>query len=310
MTTAILAPSKPIWEECTADCPCLVCQRSDGCRAAGDKLVCVSFPDHHLAQTKQSPDGTRYGLYNRKTFRHVPPLETAVGLLLKYFFLRTDLCCFAPPWDATACPAVGGEALPYLLRAHLGGPKVRVPWKTATKEGVTRQSGHWRLGTYGPAPDGTTRWLVADLDGGTDHADPLADPLAVALTIYRRFWKTGIPCYLERSKSCSGWHIWVFFASPISAAKARQMAFALLPNDALTTDGEAAGIEVFPKRDDLAGCRVGNQVFLPWYCDAKKGGNLFYRPWDRGLIPFIPEDFEVAKETAVDLVLARKGTSA
>jgi hypothetical protein len=305
--TASSSPQKIAWEESTLDNPCPVCWRSEGCRVAGDKIACVWFPRHHLAQSKTSPDGTNYGLYNRRTFRHVPAIDTALELILKHFFSRTDLICFAPPWNSSACPAVGEDGLPHLVRAHLGGPKVRMPWKTAQKEGLTRQADHWRLGSYGPAPDGTTRWFVADFDGGSDHAAPLADPLAVALTAYRRIWRAGIACYLERSRSCSGWHLWVFFATSISAAKARSMAFALLPNDALTIDGEAATIEVFPKRDSLRTARVGNQVWLPWFCNARRGGNLFYRPSERGLIPFIPEDFQVVTEVAVDRALARKG---
>jgi hypothetical protein len=266
------------WKETTTDAPCPVCWRSDGCRVAGDAIACVWYPRHHLAKTKQSTDGTRYGLYDQRAFRHVPPIDTAVELLLRLFFCRTDLVAFAPPWDSSACPAEGGEALSHLLRAHVGGPKVHVPWKTARKEGLTKQAGHWRIGSYGPAPDGTTRWVVADFDGGSDHADPLADPLAVALTAYRRFWRAGVPCYLERSRSCSGWHLWVFFTLPISAAKGRSLALALLPDDALTMDGDFATIEVFPKRDNLHGRRVGHQVWLPWFCNAKRGGNLFYRP--------------------------------
>jgi hypothetical protein len=303
LNNSISAP----WTESTADDPCPVCWRSDGCRVAGDNVACVWYPEHHLAETRSSSNGMRYGLYDRRTFRHVPPIETAVELLTKHFFSRTDLLCFAPPWDSPACPAIGEDALPHLLRAHLGGPKVRVPWKTARKEGVTRQSGRWRFGSYGPAPDGTTRWVVADFDGGEDHAEPLADPLAVALTAYRRFWQAGIACYLERSRSCSGWHLWVLLAKAISAAKARALALALLPDDALNIDGEVAAIEVFPKKDVLGNCRVGHQMWLPWFCDARKGGNVFYRPYERGLIPFIPEEFETVADATVDRLLAKEG---
>jgi hypothetical protein len=246
-------------------------------------------------------------IYRRDTFRHVPHIDAAVDLLLKRFFCRTDPVAFAPPWGA-ACPALGGEALPDMLRAHLGGPKVRVSWQSRTKEGVTRR-GAWRIGSYSPAPDGTTAWVVADFDGGEDHADPLADPLAIALTAYRRFWKNGIPCYLERSRSGTGWHLWTFFGKPIPAARARALAFKLLPEDALTVDGNRATIEVFPKRDDLKGCRCGSQVWLPWHCDAAKGKNVFYRPGDRWLIPYIPEDFETAREAAIDHVLQHGGRS-
>jgi hypothetical protein len=299
---------KPRWEEADGDTPCIVCWRSDGCRHTDAKLACIWIPKHHLAETKVSPDGTRYGLYDRRTFRHVPPIDAAVDLLRRYFFSRIDLVAFDPPWDDPACPAVGDEALPHLLLAHLGGPKVRVPWQTARKEGITRQSGNWRIGSYGPAPDGTTRWIVCDFDGGDDHAEPLAEPTAVALTAYRLFWRAGIPAYLERPRSGSGWHLWVFFREPIAAVKARALARLLLPHDdALTIHGELADLEIFPKRDNLDGARVGHQVWLPWFCEASREGNVFYRPCDGRLIPFAPEMFETVTESMVDAVLAKGG---
>jgi hypothetical protein len=263
----------------------------------------------HLGTGRLSADGTSYTLYQRSTFRYIPPIDAALDLLLRYCFSRTDIVAFAPPWDATACPASGDEALPHLVRAHLGGPKVRVPISTARKEGLTRQAGNYRIGTYGPAPDGTTRWLVADFDAGGDHAEPLADPTAAALTAYRRFWRAGIPAYLERSRSCSGWHLWTFFATPISAAKARALAFALLPDSAMTEDGDRGAIEGFPKKDHLGGCRVGHQIWLPWFCGAAKGGNVFYHPDGCHLKPFIPEDFETATEATFDRILMKGGRS-
>lgn len=302
--------SAAAWEEADADNPCPVCWRSDGCRVSESQIACV-WEHTHLGERRLSATGTSYTLYQRDTFRHIPQIDTAVRLLERYFFSRTDIVAFAPPWDATACPAIGEDGLPHLLRAHLGGPKVRIAWKTKSKQGLTRQAGHWRIGSYGPAPDGTTKWVAADFDAGSDHADPLADPTAVALTAYRRFWRAGIPAYLERSRSRSGWHLWTFFRTAISSAKARALAFALLPTIAFTIDGEPAAIEVFPKRDTLGTCTVGHQMWLPWFCGAAKGGNLFYRPCDGRLIPFIPEELETATEDTADRALAlAKGGSA
>lgn len=298
------------FEEATVDNPCPVCWRADGCLVA-DTVYACAWVHTHLGRPQSSTDGTNRTLYQGERFRHIPAVETAVTLLLEHFFCRTDLVAFEPPWDATACPALGEDALPHLLRAHVGGKRVHVPWKTARKEGLTKQARHWRIGSYAPAPDGTTKWVVADFDGGGDHAEPLADPTAVALTAYRQFWRVGIPAYLERSRSCSGWHLWTFFRTAISAARARTLASALLPTNALTIDGETAKIEIFPKRDTLGHCTVGHQVWLPWFCNAPKGGNSFYRPCDGRLIPFIPEDFETAAEDAVDHALAlAKGGSA
>jgi hypothetical protein len=300
----------PVWVDCDGSEPCPLCRRSDGCRVSKTQIACL-WVHSHFGTQRQANDGTRYSLYSLDTFRHIPPIDQATGLLREYFFSRTDVVAFAPPWGKTACPAYGDDALPFLVRAHLGGDKVSVPWKTQTKEGHTRP-GRYRIGSYGPAPDGTTRWLVIDFDGGGDHSEPLADPTAVALTVYRLFWRKGIPCYLESSRSCAGWHLWVFFRVPIQAAKARQLAFTLLPNDALLIDGTfadpkiGAGIEVFPKRDDLNGCVVGHQMWLPWFCDAAKGGNVFYHPGDGFLDAYVPEDFETVAEETVGRILAKE----
>jgi hypothetical protein len=296
----------PAWRDCDGFEPCPCCNRCDGCLVSERSIACA-WTHTHLGRRALAGDGTHYTIYDRNAFRHIPPLEAAVELLANYFFSRTDLVAFAPPWDATACPAEGDDALPHLLRAHLGGEKVHVPWKTARKEGLTRQAGRWRIGTYAPAPDGSTRWLVADFDGGDDHAEPLADPTAVAVTAYRRFWRAGVACYLERSRRCSGWHLWVFFATAISAAKARRLASALLPGGALSRAGACGEIEVFPKCDELGNRRCGSQVWLPWYCAAALGGNIFYLPAENRLIPFIPEAFEAVREMTVDAILAKGG---
>jgi hypothetical protein len=55
----------------------------------------------------------------------------------------------------------------------------------------------------------------------------------------------------------------------VPARLTRAFAFAVLPHDAMLTDGafadpaEAKGLEVFPKSDDLKGRTVGTQVWLP-----------------------------------------------
>jgi hypothetical protein len=262
-------------EEATTETPCPVCWRAEGCLVS-DALYACAWEHTHLGHKRLSADGITRTHYQADRFRHIPAVEAAVALLLKHFFCRTDVVAFdpRPMWDQTACPASGNDALSHLLRAHMGGAKMQVPWQTARKSGLTRQSCNWRIGSYSPAPDGTTTWVVADFDGGSDHAAPLADPTAVALTAYRHFWRSGVAAYLERSRSCSGWHLWCFFESAISAAKARAFAYRLLPDDAFTFDGEVGEIEIFPKRDCLGNCRVGHQVWLPWFCKAARGGNV------------------------------------
>jgi hypothetical protein len=76
--------------------------------------------------------------------------------------------------------------------------------------------------------------------------------------------------YLERSGGGHGWHLWVFFESPVAAAKVRRLGFALAPRDAMLADGRAAdpesslGIEVFPKQERIVKGGVGNDSGSRW----------------------------------------------
>jgi hypothetical protein len=155
--------------------------------------------------------------YDRRLFRHVPPVEAAVWLFWRYFFSRTDLVCHFARWDAP-CPAVGGDDLDAMLRAHVGGPREKaatIRWRS--KKGGGEYQGKRRVGTYGPAPDGTTRWLCVDFDGGGEHSAPPADPLAVALSVQALCHRVSLSAYLERSGGGKGWHLWLFFGPGIPA---------------------------------------------------------------------------------------------
>ena len=109
-----------------------------------------------------------------------PDPHLLVGLLHRYFLCRTDVIAFLAPWGKP-CPAEISEELEALLLAHVQGesaPKATVRYRNRRGKGAA--SGRFRLGAYAPAPDGTTKWLCLDFDGG-DHADALADPKAAAL---------------------------------------------------------------------------------------------------------------------------------
>jgi len=247
--------------------------------------------------------------------RAVPPSEKAVGLLRRYFLCRTDTVAFLAPWERPS-PARADGQLDELLLAHLKGskaPKVTVHYRNSRGEGVVK--GNFRIGAYAPAPDGTTRWLCLDFDGG-DHAEALADPTATALAVYRIFESVGTRPYLERSGGGHGWHLWCFFEPPVSARKARAMAKVLLPEEVTLANGERAlpqtgrGIEVFPKQPKIERNGFGNLVWLPWWSEADGAANQFHRPDEKGeLVPFVPEEFETADESRVDAVIAQANTS-
>ena len=155
-----------------------------------------------------------------------------------------------------------------LLEAHVSGR--RAPAVTVSRIDDHSQSltGHFRLGSYTPGHEGATPWVCIDCDG-PGHAHALADPLATALAIAKVCQELGIPVHLEKSGGGRGWHVWIFFGTPIPAVKARAFGLALCPRDARLVDGTAAdpdrshGIEVFPKQTRIGEDGYGNLVWLP-----------------------------------------------
>lgn len=107
-------------------------------------------------------------------------------------------------------------------------------------------TGKLTAGWYGPAQDGTTRWIVLDADQ--------ADGLEQLQAAWQQLHDVGLPSYLESSRR--GGHLWIFFEPDVTTRAARQLVLGHLP--------DLPDIEVFPKRDRLDhGVRFGNLVRGP-----------------------------------------------
>ena len=244
--------------------------------------------------------------------RALPARDDALRLLRERFFNRTDLVAILAPWGKP-CPVEANGTLDELLLGHLlGGDAPEAKVKYANRRGSGAMKGRFRVGSYCPAPDDTTRWLCLDFDGD-GHADALADPQAAALAADDAFTAAGLPGYLERSGGGKGWHLWCFFDPPLPAAKAQALGRALAPKNALLADssGEVAdprsarGIEVFPKQPKIRRSGFGNLVWLPWWQGAADGGNSFYRRAAEGALEaYVPTEFATASPEAVDRLLA------
>ena len=224
--------------------------------------------------------------------------DTAVQLLRDTFFSRKDRIAFLAPWKSP-CPAEVNGNLDSILRAHIFGrqaPKVTINYRARRRKGALE--GRFRIGSYTPAPDGTTRWLCIDYDGA-GHAHALDDPKTAATSGHEVFSRNGLPVYLEQSGGGQGWHLWCFFKEPIPASRARQLAEALLPDEARLSNGDVVrlsqgrAVEIFPKQITVSRSGYGNFVWLPWWSDVPQECNAFYRPTRSGrLEPFTPIEFE------------------
>jgi hypothetical protein len=290
--------------------PCPVCGATEGCTFHPPHKVRCRNVNNGLGKIVRTPDESTLVEYDMRRFRHVPTADKAVELLKKHFFNRTDWVCHDARWggESSPCPAAGNQHLDEMLQAHLGGKPTDYHWRTRDNKGSHR--GTYRVGTYTPAVDGTTRWICLDFDGEGLHSRPLADPQATALSVIATCERLRLPAHLERSKSATGWHVWILFSSPISAQLARRLGYALAPRAAKLSDGSLAdvesgtGIELFPKADAIRKDGFGNLVWLPWHWKTEPGGNVFYRSGPRGLAPWIPDEFETADEARVELALS------
>lgn len=242
--------------------------------------------------------------------------DTRVRLLREHFFNRTDTAAILAPW-AKPCPAMTGDALDAMLKAHVAGddaPEVTVRYSNKTGEGAL--TGRFRVGSYCPSVNGTTRWLCIDLDG-PGHSSALADPTAVARETLDAFKASSLPAYLERSGGGNGWHVWCFFDPPLPAAKARAIGHAMAPRNAPLAQGGVAdpkagrGIEVFPKQTKIRAGGYGNLLWLPWWHGAAAGANAFYRVGPDGAIAaYEPEQFVTATPADIARVLSASGHEA
>lgn len=241
----------------------------------------------------------------------VPAKDVALRLLRERFLNRTDYVAIRTP-KGSPRPVEANGSLEGLLLGHLGlaeaSPKVRYKNRQG---GLAVMTGHFRVGSYCPALDDTTRWLCLDFDGD-GHAVPLANPLAAATAALDTFSKEGLPAYLERSGGGKGWHLWCFFEPALPAAKAQALGHALAPKDAPLVDERVAdpttgrGIEVFPKQAKHHTAKgFGNLLWLPWWHGAPEGANSFYRRGPVGALEeYAPTEFLTAPVEVVERIIA------
>lgn len=123
-------------------------------------------------------------------------------------------------------------------------------------------AGKARLGLYLLTPEGRCHWAAIDLDGVSRAA-------VLDLTAQASAWGVDVP--VEKSKS-KGWHLYVFFAEWVPAAKAR----ALLRGLIATAGWDAHRIELFPKQDTPGADGKGNVLYMPWHGGSVAEGRCLF----------------------------------
>lgn len=130
------------------------------------------------------------------------------------------------------------------------------------------------IGLYPILEDSTCYFLCADFDDKTCEHGFKEDVLAYMNVAEE--WN--IPCYIERSRSGNGSHVWIFFEESVLAIKARKLGNALL-TEAMLRRGQMAlnsYDRLFPNQDTLTDGGLGNLVALPLQGKARRNHNSVF----------------------------------
>lgn len=135
---------------------------------------------------------------------------------------------------------------------------------------VDHLQGRHVIGVYPMLEDDTTWFLAADFDKGSwrDDVAALRDTCD----------RLGVPTAVERSRSGDGAHAWFFFASPVSAATARQLGCYLI-TETMSRRHElpmTSYDRLFPNQDTMPRGGFGNLIALPLQHAARQKGNTVF----------------------------------
>lgn len=126
------------------------------------------------------------------------------------------------------------------------------------------------IGIYPMLEDETCYFLAVDFDDGNYKEDCLAFKKSCA--------ENDIPVYIERSRSGTGAHAWIFFESKISALLARRLGSGLLTYT-MNNHSEikfSSYDRLFPNQDIMPNGGFGNLIALPLQGKARKKGNSVF----------------------------------
>ena len=133
------------------------------------------------------------------------------------------------------------------------------------------------VGLYPVWPDETCNYLVFDFDNHDESSNSVKwQEEANALRAICA--DNDVPCLVERSRSCKGAHVWMFFEKAINIKKARLFGAALLDKGAESVNQQSFDTydRMIPAQDKLPEGGLGNLVALPLQGRAVKNGNSVF----------------------------------
>ena len=126
------------------------------------------------------------------------------------------------------------------------------------------------IGMYPLLADETCWFLVIDFD-----KESWIDDVAAFMDICEAY---NVPAALERSRSGSGGHVWVFFSEPIKAGLARKLGtfFVTETMERRPEVGLDSYDRFFPSQDTLPQGGLGNLIALPLQKKPREKGNTLF----------------------------------
>lgn len=118
--------------------------------------------------------------------------------------------------------------------------------------------GEISVGSYPLDEEDKVKWACIDFDGKRGNA--LQDANAIAQAIQT---KTGLVCWLEKSQSGKGIHLWFFFDKKVPAKTVRRVLSSFIPEFRTSPDKRQTSYDrMFPNQDSADG-GYGNLCALP-----------------------------------------------
>src|SRR6516164_9815552 len=166
--------------------------------------------------------------------------------------------CGKPQVKCCECP--NQAFVPFgvdIIRSHLAGR-------------ATSNATDFTAGIYPMLPDETCWFLAADFDKKSWKRDVVA---------FRDTARAkGVPVAIERSRSGSGAHAWIFFEEPVAAGDARHLGALLVTAtmDRCPDIGFDSYDRFFPSQDTMPAGGFGNLIALPFQSRPRENGNSVF----------------------------------
>ena len=192
------------------------------------------------------------------------------------------------------------KALTLPVKSKRGSDMVSLDKLTRHFSGLRR---HHLIGLHSSSEENTSRWLAIDIDMhdiGSAQAEDLARRnKAAAVAWWDRLQAQGYDPVLIDSNGCGGFHLWLFFAEPVSTP----VVYAF--GQEIISDWQQRNLdrapETYPRQAERTGDLLGAWLRLPGLHHTL---DQFSRVWSGE--PWLDEPW-LEGEAAIDLLLANPG---